>query len=266
MTAPASSATAPPARFSGQTVVVAGGGSGIGRACVDRFAAEGARVHVLDIAGVERPVDITDEEQVRHTFDALPDAPHVAVNAVGNANLESILDQPPAEFRRIVDVELAGAYIFIQAAARRMRSAGRAGSIISLSSENEEVPTRGLSGHCAAKAGLAMLTRVAAVELGAHGIRVNCVAPGCTSTPLTAFLRDVPAYVDAVERSTPLGGRFGSPEELASAVTFLASPDASWVTGISMRVDGGQSLVYVPDVMDALAAHAGPVDSKVIRS
>jgi 3-oxoacyl-[acyl-carrier protein] reductase len=186
--------------------------------------------------------------------DGLPVCPHVVVNAVGNANLALILDQDVAGFRRIVEIELVGGYNVLRAAARRMVRESVAGSIVSISSENEEYPSRGLSGHCSAKAGLAMLTRVAAVELGPRGIRVNAVAPGCTATPLTAPFAGVPSYAAAVAATTPLGGRMGQPAEIAAAVAFLASDDARWITGQSLRTDGGQSLVAVPDPLDAVAA------------
>ena len=134
--------------------VVAGGSSGIGRACVELLQREGAKVVVLDLADADRPVNITDEGAVSRFFDDLPHAPDVAVNAVGDANLELLLDQPVSEFRRIVEIELVGPYIFTQHAARRMVAEGRNGSIINITSEQEQVASRGLSGHCSAKAGL----------------------------------------------------------------------------------------------------------------
>jgi NAD(P)-dependent dehydrogenase (short-subunit alcohol dehydrogenase family) len=252
-------------RFDGKLAVVAGGSSGIGEACVDLLEREGAKVSVLDLAHPDRPVNITDEDAVSRFFDDLPHAPDVAVNAVGDANLELMLEQPVSQFRRIVDIELVGPYIFTQQAARRMVAEGRKGSIVNISSEQEAVPSRGLSGHCSAKAGLAMLTKVAAIELGRRGIRVNAVSPGCTNTPLTTFLQGVPTYVAGIDASTPIGGRWGEPSEIAAAVAFLLSDDARWVTGISLRADGGQSLVLVPDVLNALAADQADVDTKVLR-
>jgi 3-oxoacyl-[acyl-carrier protein] reductase len=252
-------------RFDGKLAVVAGGSSGIGRACIESLQREGAKVVVLDLADPSRPVNITDEDDVGRFFDDLPHAPDVAVNAVGDANLELLLDQPVSEFRRIVEIELVGPYIFTQQAARRMVAEGRSGSIINITSEQEQVASRGLSGHCSAKAGLAMFTKVAAIELGRVGIRVNAVSPGCTNTPLTTFLQGVPTYLAGIDASTPISARWGEPAEIAAGVAFLASDDASWITGISLRIDGGQSMVFVPDVLDALAADKMEVETKVIR-
>jgi 3-oxoacyl-[acyl-carrier protein] reductase len=252
-------------RFDGKLIVVAGGGSGIGEACVELFEREGAKVVVLDRADRDRPIDITDEHGVAGFFADLPHAPDVAVNAAGDANLELMLDQPVSEFRRIVDIELVGPYIFTQQAARRMVAEGRPGAIVNISSEQEDVPSRGLSGHCSAKAGLAMLTKVAAIELGRQGIRVNAVSPGSTNTPLTKFLQGVPTYVAGIDASTPIAPRWGEPHEIAAGVAFLVSDAASWVTGISLRIDGGQSLVLVPDVLDAIAADGVDVQTSVIR-
>ena len=252
-------------RFEGKVAVVGGGSSGIGKACVELLESEGAKVEVLDLADRNHPVDITDEEQVAAFFDGLPHAPDVAVNAVGDANLELILEQPVSEFRRIVDVELAGPYVFTQQVASRLVAVGRPGSIVHVSSCQEEVPSRGLSGHCSAKAGLAMLVKVAAIELGRHGIRVNAVAPGCTDTPLTTFLQDVPTYMELVDRSTPLAPRMGEAAEIAAGVAFLASDKARWITGVSLRIDGGQSEVFLPDVLDSLVADEAQVETKVLR-
>ncbi|MCE0763518.1 SDR family oxidoreductase [Pseudonocardia kujensis] len=241
-----------------------GGARGIGLAVVERLRAEGAEVHVADLLSCS-PLDVTDAAAVAEFVDSLPTCPYLAVNAVGNANLQLILEQDVEQFRRILDIELAGAYNVLQAAARRMVSESVAGCIVNISSENEEYPSRGLSGHCAAKAGLAMLTKVAAVELGVHGIRVNAVAPGCTATPLTAAFTEVPSYVEGVRVTTPLGGRMGEPAEIAAAVAFLGSEDARWITGRSLRVDGGQSLVYVPDPLDAVAAAGETFSSQVVN-
>jgi NAD(P)-dependent dehydrogenase (short-subunit alcohol dehydrogenase family) len=253
-------------RFEGKLAVVAGASSGIGRACAALLEREGAKVATLDLADPDQPVDITDEEAVARFLDELPHAPDVAANAVGDANLELMLEQPVSEFRRIVDVELAGPYIFTQQVARRMVAEGRRGAIVNISSEQESIPSRGLSGHCSAKAGLAMLTKVAAIELGRNGIRVNAVSPGCTNTPLTSFLQGVPTYLRGLDASTPAAARMGEAAEIAAGVAFLLSDEASWVTGISLRVDGGQSLVFVPDVLDALAADAAEVETKVLRT
>ncbi|MFC4535717.1 SDR family NAD(P)-dependent oxidoreductase [Sphaerisporangium dianthi] len=230
-----------------QLVVVTGGRSGIGLACAERFRSEGAEVVTLDLNDPDNPVDVTDENAVQAAFTALSRPPDVLVVSAGVGGGGLIVDVPLQEWRRVMSVNLDGAFLCIQAAARMMTKAGR-GAIVAVSSFNDRWPLHTFGPYCASKAGLSMLTRVAALELGAYNIRVNAVAPGSIDTPLTAMGLQIPAVAQALADRTPLAGRVGRPEEVADVVAFLASDAARWVTGETIVIDGGQLLMGEPDV------------------
>jgi NAD(P)-dependent dehydrogenase (short-subunit alcohol dehydrogenase family) len=236
-------------RFEGKLVAVTGGRSGIGAACIERFAAEGADCHALDISDAEHPVDVTDEAAVDEWFDALPDAPSVVVNAAGTGGMVRIVDCSFKEWRRVTGLNLDGTFLSLRAAARRMVAAGQGGAIINVASINQDWAVTGFSHYCASKAGVKMLTKVAALELGPHGITVNAIAPGPVTTPLSTTLHTIPGAKDEVADRTPLEHRWGEPAEQAAVVAFLASDDGHWITGRSITVDGGHSLVGEPDFL-----------------
>ncbi len=180
--------------------VIVGGASGIGWAGARALAEHGCRVVIADVNGDaarERAaelgaphsaatVDVTDEASVQRLFEGLSDEQRtldIAVNCAGFSNVGLITDMPAEEFRAVIDVCLNGAFIVSKHAGRYLREGG---SLIHISSLNGRQPAAGMSAYCAAKAGLSMLTQVAALEMGPRGIRVNAVAPGFVHTPLTA--------------------------------------------------------------------------------
>jgi NAD(P)-dependent dehydrogenase (short-subunit alcohol dehydrogenase family) len=227
-------------------VAITGGASGIGAACATRFASDGASVAVLDLSSTP-PVDVTDEAAVEGWFDSLDRAPDVLVNAAGTGGATRVADTPFAEWRRVLSVNLDGTFLCLRAAASRMIAEGVRGCVVNISSINEFWPLTGFGAYCASKAGVAMLTRVAALELGPHGIRVNAIAPGPIATPLSAPLRGFPGVDEETLKRTPLGEGWAPPSYVASVAAFLTSDDARWVTGRSIPVDGGDSLVGEPD-------------------
>ena len=224
-----------------QVAVVVGGASGIGAAIADGFTAEGWTVVVADLP----TTDVTDEDSVAATLDGVL-AAHgrldVVVNSAGVSTLGNVVDLAVDEWRRVVDVCLNGAFIVMKHAGQRL-SAG--GSIISLSSLNARQPGAGLSPYCASKAGLSMLTQVAALELAPRGIRVNAIAPGLVVTPLTQPAMDIAGVEDDYLENTPLG-RSGRPDEIAAAALYLAT--AEWVTGEVLDINGGAHLMRYPDL------------------
>lgn len=152
----------------------------------------------------------------------------------------------------MLDTNLTGPFLTIKHAARRM---GAGGSIVVTASLNAVQPGVGMSAYCSTKAGVAMLTQVAALELGPAGIRVNAVGPGLVRTPLTEGIFSLPPVVDGYVENTPLG-RHAAPEEVAGIVTFLASDEAAYVSGSLYLIDGGAHTMRYPDI-PGLAAGAG---------
>ncbi|ANI41558.1 SDR family NAD(P)-dependent oxidoreductase [Mycolicibacterium vaccae] len=238
--------------------VVIGGASGIGWATASALAGQGCRVTIADLnAGAAREraaelghphtsayVDVTDEDSVQQLFDSA--APlDIAVNCAGFSNVGLITDMAAEDFRAVIDVCLNGAFIVAKHAGRQLREGG---SLVQISSLNGRQPAAGMSAYCAAKAGLSMLTQVAALEMGPRGIRVNAVAPGFVHTPLTAAAASVPGVVEDYVDNTALG-RAGTPEDIADAVVYLCSPGASWLTGEVLDINGGAHLKRYPDVM-----------------
>jgi len=238
--------------------VVIGEASGIGWATAQALASQGDRVIVADrnadgaqarAAELGEPhtaatVDVTDEDLVQRLFEETGQV-DVVVNCAGFSNVGLITDMPVDQFRDVIDVCLTGAFIVAKHAGRNLRPGG---ALVSISSLNGRQPAAGMSAYCAAKAGLSMLTQVAALELGPRGIRVNAVAPGFVHTPLTAPAAAVPGVVEEYLENTALG-RAGTPEDIANAVLYLCSPAASWLTGEVLDLNGGAHLKRYPDVL-----------------
>jgi len=247
----------------GRIAVVTGGASGIGLECARVFVREGARVVVGDrnAEAVDRAVaelgsavlgevvDVTVEEDVERLVVRAGEAfgtLDTAVNAAGFGTFGFVADHPVDEWRAVIDTCLTGVMLSVKHEARVMRAAG-GGVIVNIASINARVPAEGMSAYCCAKAGVEMLTKCAAMELGPDGVRVSGIGPGFVDTPLTAFTQVVPAIRDAYVAATPLG-RAGQPDDIADAALFLVSDEGRWVSGDTLFVDGASMLKAYPEL------------------
>ena len=222
--------------------IVTGGGSGIGRAVVERLRTAGADVVVWDVKGGDIHCDISDPESVSAAIEqtaadhGIPDR-LVACAGVGGSGL--LLEQSPADWRRVIDINLTGTWLTMRAVAQAMVDARTAGSMVAVSSISGSLADRDMGAYCVSKAGIDMLVRVAATEWGAHGIRVNAVGPGVTRTPMLAKPEQLPGWVEGLTERTALG-RLGTPDDIAEAI--VAMLEMSWVTGQIVFADGGLAL------------------------
>ncbi len=252
-------------RLAGKVAVVTGGASGIGWQTVQLFVAEGAKVVIGDnnaalldqrsqelardacataVVDVTREVDV--EGLVRLAVDTFGPL-DVAVNCAGVGFLGAVDEHPVDRWRAVLDVCLTGTFLALKHEARAMLDHG-GGAIVNISSISGRQVSEGMAAYCSAKAGVDMLTRVAAVELGPRGIRVNAIAPGFVETPMTAptQAKSRQAFLDAI----PLG-RAGQPVDIASAALFLVSEEAAWVNGETVVVDGGSVQREAPRFLTA---------------
>jgi NAD(P)-dependent dehydrogenase (short-subunit alcohol dehydrogenase family) len=225
----------------GRVAIVTGGASGIGAAVVERLDAAGARPVVWDLQRVEVICDVADERSVGKAMQrtiSSAGAPSIMVTCAGVGSFSPIVSTTVEEWERVLGINLRGTMLCIRAAAQEMRKAA-GGAIVCISSINATLPDRGMAAYCCSKAAVEMLTRVAAGELARDGIRVNCVAPGVTDTPLEAAAAMVPGFTESVVSRTPLAA-IGRPEQVADAVMALIAAD--WVTGQILTADGGLTL------------------------
>jgi glucose 1-dehydrogenase len=243
----------------GRVALVTGAAQGIGFACAARLLAEGARVALLDrdgpgaqaaadrlgdgampiaadLAGLSAEGARAIVAQVTARFGRLD----VLVNNAGVIRLQPFLDFDPDAWDLMMDVNVRAPMLLGQAAARVMIAQGAGGAIVNLSSVTAELGAPLAAGYAASKGAMRQLTRVMALELIGHGIRVNAVGPGTIATDMAArAVLDDPATRRTVLSRTPIG-RLGDPDEIAKAVSFLASDDASYVVGQTVYVDGGR--------------------------
>lgn len=242
-------------RFSGKVAVITGGASGIGAATARLLHGEGASVVIadLDVAGGQAladelgqgralfvATDVADFAQVQALIDAAVQRfgrLDVLFNNAGIGSLSAIADLPVEDWKRVLAINLDGVFFGCKAAIPVMRRQG-GGAIVNTASASGMAGDFGFAAYNAAKAGVINFTRTAAIDHARDGIRVNAVCPGPVDTPIIAGIQAVPGLRSQWNECVPMG-RFAQPAEIAEVVAFLASDAASYVTGVSVPVDGG---------------------------
>ena len=255
--------------FENSVAVVTGGVSGIGAAITQRLVDRGAQVLVADINAdavaaatdafgpsvAGHRADVTDESSMEALFAAAVErfgTIDAVYNVAGGSKPGAIVDMDLATWDFNIKLNLYGAFLGTKLGAKQFLAEGKAGAIVNIASLNSQVPMHFGAGYSTAKAGVVMLTKNAALELGEKGIRVNAVSPGLVSTPLTGGLLGLDgvmdAYLDRIPAKRPAG-----PDEIAGVALFLASPDASYVNGENIVVDGAWATTGYPDLRPFMA-------------
>jgi glucose 1-dehydrogenase len=248
-------------RLQGKVAIVTGSATGIGKACAKAMACEGACVTIdyvgspddanAVVADIEKAggkaiavqADVTKQEQVQNLIDETVrqfGRLDIMQNNAGWEKKVAFLDMPFDVYQKVIDINLTGTWLGSQIAARQMVKQGDGGRIINTSSVHEDITMPTNAPYCAAKGGIRMLMRTIAVELAPHKITVNNIAPGAIYTPIDAEIEANQKLEDQLMSEIPLR-RWGQPEEIAALAVFLASDDASYITGATYFIDGGMS-------------------------
>lgn len=244
-------------RFKGKNAIVTGGVNGIGECMVRRLLDEGANVAILDIEGdvmqdkfgdddrvlciecdVSKKADV--DAAVAQAIDRFEHIDLLFANA-GVVSRTSLLDTSEEEWRRVIDINLNGVFFADQAVLRHMVDEGIKGAVVNTSSVAAKIVSNNTGAYSPSKAAVAQLTKFAALEMAPHGIRVNALCPGTSMTRITEGTRFDPERNAKFLANIPMG-RYGEPEEAAAAALFLASDDASYITGALLYEEGGFSL------------------------
>ncbi|MBK6706915.1 MAG: SDR family oxidoreductase [Sphingomonadales bacterium] len=263
-------------RFAGKVAVITGGASGIGAAAARLFHGEGASVVIGDLnaeagsalaaeLGHDRalflPVDVADFAGVEALVHAAKDRfgrLDILFNNAGIGSFSPIADLPVEDWRRVIAINLDAVFFGCKAAIPIMHAQG-GGAIVNTASASGMAGDFGFGAYNAAKAGVINFTRTAAIDHARDGIRVNAVCPGPVDTPILAGIGEVPDLRADWEDRVPMG-RFAQPQEIAEVVAFLASDAASYVTGVSIAVDGGLTAhTGQPNLLRVMGAAAGGV-------
>lgn len=247
-----------PNEFKNVVVLVTGAGRGIGLGIGSAFASAGAKVifhyhtsqeaaeeavkkiHFQNGEAITFQADTTHPDDVQRLFTAVKSAfgqLDVLINNAGTYPIHPLLDLKAEEWDAVINSNLRSVFLCTQAAGHLMKT-GMGGSIINIASIEGSFPTVNHAHYCAAKAGIIQFTKTAARELGCYNIRVNAISPGLIHRP--GLEEDWPEGVARWQKSAPLG-RMGTPQDIAHACLFLASPAAGWITGVNLPVDGGAS-------------------------
>lgn len=259
-------------RLDEKVAVIVGGASGFGLATSQLFAAEGAHVVIAqrrselaaevaaELGGSAVTCDITDFDQLEAVTAEIVEQHgriDIGVNYAGFERSTPIRDLTPELLEPMVQVQLIGAIWFIRAIANAMSETG-GGSIVSTSSLTAQNPGVGLAAYAASKAGLEYVTQIAALEYGGDNVRVNCVAAHLIETPMTKQHFENKLAIEAIRNQTPLG-RMGHVDDIAKAALFLASDESAYISGETLRVDGGAFTQKLPTALDyELLAQARP--------
>ena len=252
-----------------KVAIVTGGASGIGFGIARRFIAEGAQVMLADVnaAGAEEragelgghcawtQADLSGEAGAESMMRAVVERfgrLDIAINAAGIGTLAPIVDQTAEQWDAVVGLNLRGVFLSTKHEARQLIAQGEGGVIVNIASINARQPSEGMSAYCCSKAGVEMFTQVAAMELAEHGIRVTAIGPGIVDTPLAAPLVAIDAIREEFLENIP-AGRFGTPDDIASAALFLVSDEATWVTGTTLFVDGAELTKRYPALLHKFA-------------
>lgn len=243
-------------KLANKVALITGAGQGMGRAIARCLAQAGARVVAADInlQAAEQTIEGLGDQALALTCNVADGASVAAamgaiearfggldilVNNAGVGSVDAFVDTPDEHWQRVIAVNLTGTFLCSREAVRLMQRHGRGGAVINISS-TAAMTGEGPSHYCAAKAGVMGLTRSMARELAASGIRVNTLVPGPTNTPMMAGIPD--DWMQSMLKAIPLG-RMGEPDEVARAAVFLASEDASFITGQNLAVNGGMAFI-----------------------